>query len=152
MVIIMNWYKKIAEKPKPVEYTYGGIIFTGKFYGKYRRETSIDPAEFPEFELINAKINKSDLEGLWDYIEWVEDDFIKKVNEEVASRTSHFGYIDEPIEIIYNGIRFIIRVAKDPGDWVIVGADMEDDGRFLDTLPEKLRNRIAEDVSGESLS
>jgi hypothetical protein len=149
----MNWYKKIAEKPKPVEYTYGGIIFNGQFSGKYYPASRVDVEEFPEFELLNAKIDPSNLEGLWDYIEWVPDDFIKKVNDEIASRTSHFGTMDEPITIIFNGIKFIIRVtSRDPGSWVIIGADMADANIFLDTLPEKLRNRIAENVSGESLS
>lgn len=143
----MNWYKKASYKSQTfgnykISYSYCGINFEGETSpGKHHP----DPEDMPEVDLIDAQIE--DIKGLWDYIDWIEEDFTRTVEEEIKSRISTFGNIDEPLLIVINGIRFIIKVDKsntNPSNWVIIGAEIVDIKNFLNTLPEKLREHVEE--------
>lgn len=144
----MNWYKKSMRTypHETQEYSYAGFTFFGEITGIYHPATEHDPAEFPEVELVNAKIE--DIEALWDYIDWFSNDFVQRVNEEIASRTSHFGTMDEPITFIFNGIEFIIKVPSlsDSGTWTIIDAKIVDSDKFLSSLPENIKEHVSNQI------
>lgn len=156
-----GWYKRVVHgkgslwvHDSTINYHFADFDVYISYYGMNKQDAShINNYMTVWHGITGATI--TDAKKLYDYYlghKDIEGAFYEKLSEEINSRANHFGFKSGTIPSVkFNGLLLDVFVPSLPvSDFNIIRAAVEDQGRFINSLPqtilEDIKNKVVEEI------